>query len=434
MKFPALTTTRALQLFQVMRQGAVLLGSVLLAKSGLSTADIGVYEMLLYLGAVFTFFWVNGFLQAMPAGFSKLPVEDRKPFVFNSFLVFCALSLIITGILFLGARWSLPLLVGRSKLPFLGWFCLFMLFNLPTFPLEYIYLLHKKPLWIVWWGCFAFGIQLAALGIPLFMGYGLEQCLQTLALLGILKFAWTLSAVWKYGLFKFRSDLTRTYLILSAPLILNLLVGNITVLFDHWLVNWWYQDEAVFAVFRYGAREFPLVQSLVSALGVALIPRLAEDETGGLQDMKSMTRKLGNVLFPFTIVLVFVSKPLFPLVFNPDFGKSAFIFNVYLLMISSRLWLPNSILLAKGATKIIFRIGLLELGTKVLLGLLLLWAGGLTGLAWSAVLAYWVEKIGLAWYLRAHAGISLHQWLDVRWFLRWNVGLVCAYLGSLYFF
>jgi len=60
LKLPTVTTTRALQLFQVMRQGAVLLGSVLLAKSGLATSDIGVYELLLYIGTILTFFWVNG--------------------------------------------------------------------------------------------------------------------------------------------------------------------------------------------------------------------------------------------------------------------------------------------------------------------------------------------------------------------------------------
>ena len=39
-----------MQIFQVMRVGSVVLTSILLAKSRLSLAEIGVYETLLYLG------------------------------------------------------------------------------------------------------------------------------------------------------------------------------------------------------------------------------------------------------------------------------------------------------------------------------------------------------------------------------------------------
>ena len=42
-----LTLTRALQFYQLLRLGSVIGASILLAKSGLSLADIGVYEALL---------------------------------------------------------------------------------------------------------------------------------------------------------------------------------------------------------------------------------------------------------------------------------------------------------------------------------------------------------------------------------------------------
>jgi O-antigen/teichoic acid export membrane protein len=434
LKLPAVTTTRALQLFQVMRQGAVLLNSVILAKSGLSTAQIGFYEILLYIGTILTFFWVNGLLQAMPASYARLSSTDQKDFLFNNFLVFCGIALLLFAIMLLGSSVILPILTGLSSLPYYTLFCTYLLFNLPSFPVEYIYLLHKKPLHIVTWGFFSFGLQIVAVALPLFLGFGLWASLASLVAMAILKFGWTAFTVLKFSRIKFRPDLIRSYLIFAGPLMLNVLIGNFVIMFDHWLVGWWYHDEAVFAIFRYGAREFPLVQALASALGVALIPRISEDFQAGLADMKSMTRKLGNLLFPLTIVLLFISKPLFPMVFNPNFAQSAGLFNIYLLMTASRLWLPNSIILAQGAPVVIFRVGLLELFCKIALGFLMLYGFGLPGLAWSAVLTFWVEKAGLAWYLRQKHQVRLSSWLDVRWFISWTCALAVAYGLSLCLF
>lgn len=430
MKLPTVTTTRALQLFQVMRQGAVLLSSVLLAKSGLTTSDIGVYELLLYLGTILTFFWVNGLLQAMPATYSRLSAEDQRDFFFNNFLVFAAIAVGLFFLMVGGQQILVPILTGMATLPYYTLFCLFLLLNLPSFPVEYIYLLQKKPRHILAWGLGSFGLQVLAIGLPLFLGFGLERSLQAMVLLGALKFAYTFWVVSQFSRLCIRIDLIRSYLVFAGPLMLNVLVGNVVVMFDHWLAGWWYQDEAVFAIFRYGAREFPLVQALVSALGVALIPGIASNVTSGLEDMKAMTRKLGNVLFPISIVLLFISKLLFPLIFNPDFAQSAGLFNIYMLMTASRLWLPNSILLAMGRTGIILWVGLLELACKVVLGFVLLYFFGLPGLAWSAVLTFWVEKAGLAWYLKSKQGIALHQWMDIRWFTGWSLLLLAAYFVS----
>jgi hypothetical protein len=45
-----------------MRLGAVVLTSILLAKSSLGIAEIGGYELLLYIGTTLTFFWVKEFI------------------------------------------------------------------------------------------------------------------------------------------------------------------------------------------------------------------------------------------------------------------------------------------------------------------------------------------------------------------------------------
>lgn len=426
-----LSTSRALQLFQVMRMGSIIATSILLAKSGLSTAAIGAYEMLLYIGTTLTFFWVNGLLQGIPPVYSRLDQEDRKAFIFNNFLVFFGISAALFALLFFGEKWITPILTGRAQVPYFRLFCLYLLFNLPAFPVEYYYLLHEKSRQIVVWGAAAFGLQVAVLYAPVAMGYGLYGGFLALTVLGALKLLWTLGLVADMGKSVFRPDLIRQYLRFSAPLTLNVLVGNFIVVFDSWLVGWFYRDESVFAVFRYGSREFPLATALATALGVALIPRLAEDLPAGLAELKSKTRRLMHVLFPLTIAVLFLSRPLFPLVFNADFAASAPLFNIYLLVTASRVLLPNAIVLAKGAPRAIFWVGMAELVVKIALGFLFIRWWGLAGVAWSVVVAFWFEKLALAWVLEKKYGVAAASWLDTRWYAVYLGALLLAYYCSL---
>lgn len=425
-----MSTTRALQLFQVMRLGAVILTSILLAKSGLSIAGIGNYEMLLFIGTTLTFFWVNGLLQGMTPVYAGLGEQDRKAFVFNNFLVFCFISLVLFALMIWGERWVTPMLTGQVQVPYYRLFCLYLLLNLPTFPVEYYYLLDDKPRHIVGWGGVSFGLHVLALYLPVVSGYGLEGGFMALILLSGAKLLWTAGLALRYGAGELRFDLIRQYLVFSAPLTLNVMMGNLILLFDNWLVGWYYRDEAVFAVFRYGSRELPLATALATALGVAMIPRLSADMPAGLAELRTRTARLMHLLFPLTIVLLFVSRPLFPLVFNPGFAASAPLFNIYLLVTASRVLLPNAIVLARGVPQVIFGVGVVELLVKVVLGVLFIGWWGLPGLAWSVVLSFWVEKLALIGYLERKHGLPTGQWLDRKLFTLYTAALLGAYLLS----
>jgi len=424
----SLSTSRALQAYQIMRFGSLLLTSVLLAKSGLSTADIGSYELLLYLGTIVAFFWVNGLLQGMPPLFARLEEGERKIFIFNVFLVFCAIALVLCALLFWGERWVAPLLTGQAGLPCYGWFCIYLLFNLPTFPVEVIYLLQEKPGHILVWGAASFGLYTIALFLPILLGYGLCGGLAALAVWSIARWLWALLLVLRTGRPVLQLGLWKRYIQFSWPLILNVLVGNFILLFDNWLVGWYYHEEAVFAIYRYGSRELPLATALATALGTAMIPRLVGSPALGLAELKSKTRRLMHLLFPVTIVLLCVSKPLFPLVFNPQFAASAPLFNIYLLLTASRILLPNTIVLALGRPGTVFRIGLLELAVKIGLGFLFISWFGLPGLAWSVVLAFWVEKLGLIWFLEKKENLRTSTWLDLRWYGTYLLALTFTWI------
>jgi O-antigen/teichoic acid export membrane protein len=423
-----LNTTLALQLFQMMRLGSAVLTGVLLAKSGLGTAEIGAWEMLLYTGTTLTFFWVNGLLQGIAPVFAQQEGVERKVFIFNNFLVFCALALLLFILLIAGERWLTPALTGLPQVPHFNLFAVYLLFNLPAFPVEYYYLLHEKPRSIVGWGVVSFGLHLAAIFFPIHAGFGLEGGLSALIGWSILRFLWATGLALRYGIPRLNRRMIAAYLVFCAPLMLSNVVSNLMLLYDNWLVGRYYADAAVFAVYRYGAREFPLATALVIALGASMVPLLAASPAEGMAALKIRSRRLMHGLFPLTIVLLCFSGQIFPLVFNADFKESAVLFNIYLLTLASRVLLPASIVLAKGDSRAIFRISLFELGVKFVLGWVFIHHGGLNGLAWSVVVSFWVEKIGLIWVLENKYHIRTTEWLDWKWYLFWVFALFFTYM------
>lgn len=425
---PPLTSTLALQIFQVMRLGTAVLTGILLAKSGLSVSDIGAWEMLLYVGTILTFFWVAGLLQGITAVYSKLAEDQRKVFIFNHFLIFCGIALVLFLVLWFGEPWVTPVLTGMPEVPHFKWFALYLLLNLPSFPVEYIYLLQEKPRYIVTWGVASFGLYLAALGYPILAGYGLEGSIKALVLLAAGKWLWAAGMALRSGRIDIDWPLTLRYLTFCLPLVLSNVVSNLLMLADNWLVGWHFQDSATYAVYRYGAREFPLATALVSALGTSLIPLIASNQSEGLLQLKTKTRKLMHILFPLTMFLMCISKPLFPVVFNHDFAASATLFNIYLLTLSSRILLPASVVLARSDSKSIFGISLFELLVKIVLGYVFIQIWGLPGLAFSVVISFWIEKLGLIWILENKHGIKTTQWLDWRWYLGYSVALFAVFM------
>jgi len=137
-------------------------------------------------------------------------------------------------------------------------------------------------------------------------------------------------------------------------------------------------------------------------------------------------------VFPLSIVLLFFSKPLFPVVFNPDFAAAAPLFNIYLLLTASRVLLPNALVLASNRSGIILRTGMLELLIKIVLGWLFIHLWGLPGLAWSAVIAFFTEKIGLMIWLES-TGVRTQSWLHIQVYALYVVAMSLAYAMSLSF-
>ena len=395
----------------------------------LSTAEIGTYEMLFYIGTTLSFFWIAGLLQGTLPIHPRLGELDKKRFFYNAYLIHTGLSVVLFLLLYYGRSWIVPIMVGQEELPFYNLFCFYLLINLPTYLVEYIYLLNDRPVQIVRFGVLAFGGQVLVIIVPLFLGFGLLWSFRLLLLLAVIKHLWLWSNLLHYAQADYNSELLWEYLSLSLPLIAYAFMAGFATLLDQWLVAWKYDgDQEVFAIFRYGARELPLATALAAAFSASMIPELAKNKELGIDQLKHKSVKLFHILFPVGILALLISQWAFPLVFNPDFAESAQVFNVYLLAIASRLMFPQTILIAQKETGILLKVSILEILLNILLSFIFIQKWGLLGVAYATVIAFLFEKCFLVIYLFKKFGIPFGRYTDLKWFLSYAALLGLIFL------
>src|SRR5258706_3059940 len=92
---------------------------------------------------------------------------------------------------------------------------------------------------------------------------------------------------------------------------------------------------------------------------------------------------------------MFFNPLLFEYVFGIQYRSSALIFNIYLLLTLTQLIFPQSIMTARGDTKILWYVSLAELTVNVISSLLLMRTLGLIGIVWGTLIAYIFEKMVL---------------------------------------
>lgn len=429
MKLRLFTNVKALQFYHLARQGSAILTAILLAKSSLGPQAIGSYEMLLYVGFLINFFWTSGYMQGMLSIYPRLSEEERPVFVFNTFALFAALSLVICIVLWMGQGFLLPVLTQSPTIPYFDLFLLYSAINWPTFLLENYYLLRNQPKHLYAWGIFSFGGQIVVFLAPVFMGWAFVWSFYGLIALSLLKWIWLLADVVKNGVWRLHFPYWKKWSSLSLPLMLYAMISAVNQSFDSWLTGFVFSgDEQVFAVFRYGARELPLMLAMTNAFSAAMVPEIAANLQGGLEAIKTKSLKLLHLLFPFSIVLMLSSSLLFPLIFSPDFSASVPVFNTFLLITISRLIFSRTILVGLEDNRLILLISILEFVVHIAAGLVLGYFWGLAGIAWGAVIAYTLEKFLICYYLYKKHGISLKQYTPLNWYGAYSLILVISFL------
>ena len=420
-----LTPVRALQFFQVLRFATFFLTGILFTKLGLSTYDIGIYESLFFLGSVLSFFWLSGLTQSLLANYE--PKKKSKEF-FNAFLVLSGISVLV----FVAFRLLITPYSFMANNPevlyFYGTFSFYLLFIGPSFLAEYMLLLKEKTKGLVIYGIVAFGIQLAAVSVPIALGYGLEEAMYGLVLSSVVRFIITIGLLIAYAEFKIDSDFVQQFLATAGPLMVATLLSGSAEYLDGFIVSKYF-DEGTFAVYRYGAKEFPLVLLMANAFSNGMVPKVAQlGVKESMKNIKEESLKLMHLFFPISIGFMLVSEWIYPRLFNTDFAESAVVFNVYLLLVVSRLVFPQTLLIGLKKTKTIMLVAGLELGVNFGLSILLVQQFGLVGIAFATVIASVLDKLVLMLWLKSSEGIAPTNYWPWKWHLGYSVVIGLAYI------
>jgi len=420
-----LNTVSAFQLYQLVRYATLILIGIVFTKTALSQSAIGEYETFVFIAGAVSFFWLNGLLKAL----LPLSAQKDKTNIFSAFVVIQILSVLVALLLFLLQPFFSQHLLNGKEIPEIGILVIFLVFGVPANLVEYFYLIKKRNSAIIIYASVSFLIQFLFVVLPAVFGYGIIFALKGLVAASVFRYIWLWIILISNSEIQFSFSFVKEHLKLGAPLVAATFLSGSAQFVDGFIVTSKFNEET-FAVFRYGARELPLAMLLANALSNAMLPDFARKENlkSNLVKLKSSVSKLMHFLFPVTAVLLLVSHPIFPVVFNAQFEKSASIFNIYLLLVISRLIMPQTILNGIKITKPIMKASFFELILNVAFSLILVEYFGIAGIAYATFIAYYFEKIYLAIVVQNKLKIAVSEYLPLRIYALYSFGIVFIFI------
>jgi len=425
----------ALQYFQIIRYGVLILTGIVFTKSepSLSKGEIGLYETFILLSGVLCFFWVTGLIQSLLTLYNKNKTynedDGKKPeILFNSFVLIILFNLLTIGVFLAFNGVIANIFTEKESIPNFDILIVYIFLINPTFLIEYYYLLNNKPRSILIYGTLSFVVQFFLVAAPVSFSYPVYYSLVGLCIAALFRFGWLLVIIITKSRLKFNLGFIKEHLNVAWPLIVSSLLAGSAQYTDSLLVAGYYSD-ADFAIFRFGARELPLALLLTNSMSNAFLPIFSDESRfkDSLNSLKNKTRKLAHFLFPLTLILLITSNLFFPVVFNEDFTYSAKIFNIYLLLLISRMFFPQTVLIGMQKTKVILFASFMEILVNIVFSIIFIQYFGLIGVAFATVLAFFTEKVILVVSLYKY-GIKLTEYSPLKEIIFYSILTIIIYM------
>jgi len=402
-----ISNVSALQFFQLLRYSSLVLISILLAKSSFTQVNIGEYETLLFIAGGVSFFWLNSIIKSFLSSFSD--TSKKSSDIFNFYILILGFGVLIFFILkFL----IITEITNLHSVKYVNLLIYYILLLGTSSIAEYILLVKNRIKTIFIYGIISFSLQVLLIAISIYIFNSITYILFSLITIGILRNIYAFYLVSMYSKLKLSIPFIKDNLKISYPLMLSFILSGSAQYIDGIIVKYKF-NESTFAIFRYGTKEFPLLIILSDALSNALINDFKGDVKNALAKLKQKSLNITNFLFPVSIVLLLTSNYLFQYVFNKQFVESAVIFDIYLLLIISRLVFPQTVILGMRNTKMIFVASLIEFIINVSLSLLLVQYYGIKGIAFATVVAFFSEKLFLIYKTKQVYKISANEYINI---------------------
>jgi O-antigen/teichoic acid export membrane protein len=269
-----ITNISALQFIQLLRFSVLFLISIVFARY-YTKSQIGEYETLLFVASAVSFFWLRGILQTFMSLLDSQFGGKKSNIYFNVFILLLLFSALTVIFLFVFKGSIEKYLTNSQPIPYFKWLILYLFFSTPSFLIEYLYLALNKPKPIFTYGFVSYGLQVLALTIPTLLGYSIEIALIGLVMISFGRFIFLITILFKYAELTLSFPFIKKHLKLAYSLIGSTLLSGSGQYIDGIIISKLF-NTADFAVFRYGAREFPLVIIMANAFSHAMIPEFTK--------------------------------------------------------------------------------------------------------------------------------------------------------------
>lgn len=412
--------------------------SIVFTKSQLTRAEIGKWEMFMFIAGLMTFFWVTGIIQSLLPLYHRNKTyrkfgdngTEKSPEIFNAFLLLCFFSLLF---FVLGHSLKNNFSVFRisGNVPYINLLLLYILLNSPVQIIEYIYLLNNRAYRIFQYGLYTFTAQLAFIIIPLILEKDILWSIYGLLAITAIRWVWLIVLLRRYTEMRVSVEFMKEHLYLATPLILTTLISGSAQYIDGVIVSTVYRDPDQFALFRYGAKEFPLVLMLANGLSNAMLPEFSTRERmrESLAKIRVKSKRLMHILFPSAILMMIFARWIYPRMFNPEFHKSTDVFLIYSLLIIPRLVFPQTIIVGRKKTHITLIAAIIEIGINIPLSLLMIkWGYNLPGVALSTFVVYVISKAFLVGYLWLKMNIKPSEYIPLRLYALYSALIAIVFI------
>lgn len=434
-----LSTLSGLQLFQLMRYGAFVLLGIVFAQMGLSPELIASFETFILFSGLFSFFWVSGLVNTLMTLFPKAGEKEQPSLLFQFFVTLSVLGLLVGSLL--GSLGTLfpnlfeVLRLGDFSASQSAWLIGgYVAISAPTFLIEYILFLHKREKAIIFYAFLSSSLMLITVfaaayfstqNVGLFSAYFLN------AMFGVASIRYVILSglLGKYTELKIDRKTILRILTIATPVLLSILLSGSSEYIDGIIIKWKLTD-LDFSIYRYGAKELPILLIMANTFSVAMVAVIASNRDEGITQLRFRSTRMMHFFFPMTILLMLVSLPLYKLVFTNAFADSAFIFNIYLLLIIPRLLFPQTILTAMQHTKYLFYSAVIEITINVVLSLILLYYIGLPGIALGTFMAACIDKCFLMYIAANRFAISPDTYINFNWYTVYSIITVLAFMAA----
>lgn len=418
-----------LQVFNLLRFITFFIISIVFTKIGITREQIGLFEVSLFIVSVASYFWVTGLVQAfLPLYRSSKAFGDhandprrKSPEIFNAWLVLMLFSVVVfaAGLVIQN---NFSVFGYKGKVPLLNATLLYLFLSSPACLVEYIYMLRDKSGNTLSYAYITYSLTLVAVLVPLFLGYDIIWSLWGLVGIAAIRNIWLFTLLYNYAEFKINYTFIREHLKLAYPLIISTLISGSAQYIDGVVITTHFKAEG-FALFRYGAKELPLVIMMAAGLSQAMLTEFNDPQKipDTLTKIKEKSLRLMHWLFPISIVLLVFAKPMYWYVFSREFSRSADVFVVYILAILSRLVFPHTILMGLKKTRAIFWVSVFEFVLNIGFSVWLVQDYGVVGVALATVAVYLLSKVILVVYNYINLGISPSEYIPLRWYAFYSI-------------